>query len=66
MRVRGKYVMAIRRNVGMATETDVKVFTGDGENKSILDQLKEQGLLGKTLCSVKTVRCKGFNRYILC
>lgn len=65
-RPRGKYVMAIRRNVGMATETDVKVFTGDGENKSILDQLKEQGLLGKTLCSVKTVRCKGFNRYILC
>lgn len=44
----------------------VKSFTGDSENKSILDQMREQDLLGKTLCSVKAVRCKGFNRYILC
>lgn len=62
----GKYVISIRRNVGMATECEVKSFTGDSENKSILDQMREQDLLGKTLCSVKAVRCKGFNRYILC
>lgn len=62
----GKYVMSIRRDVGKATENDVKAFTGDSENKSILDQMREQGLLGNTLCSVKVVRCKGFNRYIIC
>lgn len=62
----GKYVVSIRRNVGMTTECEVKSFTGDSENKSILDQMREQDLLGKTLCSVKAVRCKGFNRYILC
>lgn len=38
--------------------------TGDGENKSILDQMREQDLLGKVMCSVKSVRCKGFNRYV--
>ena len=62
----GKYVISIRRNVGEPNECEVKAFTGDGENKSILDQLREQELLGKTLCSVRPVRCKGFNRYILC
>lgn len=61
----GKYVISIRRNVGMTTECEAKSFTGDSENKSILDQMREQDLLGKTLCSVKAVRCKGFNRYIL-
>lgn len=61
----GKYVVSIRRNVGMATECEVKAFTGDIDNKSILDQMRERGLLGKTLCSVKAVRCKGFNRYLL-
>lgn len=61
----GKYVISIRRNVGQANECDVKVFTGDSDNKSILDQMAEQGLLGNTLCSVRLVRCKGFNRYIL-
>lgn len=72
----GKYVISIRRNVGMATESEVKAFTGDSENKSILDQMREKGLLrdkddessdGKgVICSVKAVRCKGFNRYVLC
>lgn len=72
----GKYLISIRRNVGMATECEAKAFTGDSENKSILDQMREKGLVrgkddestdGKgVMCSVKAVRCKGFNRYILC
>lgn len=62
----GKYLVAIKRNPDSQNETSAKVFTGDGDNKSILDQLKEQGLLGEILCSVKAVRCKGFNRYLLC
>ncbi len=62
----GKYLMAIKRKPDEPDETAAKVFTGDGENKSILDQLREQGLLGETLCSVKAIRCKGFNRYVLC
>lgn len=61
----GKYVISIRRNIGKENETDVKAFTGDAENKSILDQMKEQDLLGHVLCSVKSVRCKNFNRYLL-
>ena len=61
----GKYVISIRRHVGGADETEVKSFTGDSENKSILDQMKAEGLLGRTLCSVRSVRCKGFNRYVL-
>lgn len=62
----GKYVICLRRNIGNAGEAVQKSFTGDGENKSILDQMRERGLLGKTLCSVKAIRCKGFNRYVLC
>lgn len=42
----------------------VLIDNGHGENKSILDQMRERDLLGKVLCSVKSVRCKGFNRYI--
>lgn len=60
----GKYVVSIKRNVGQPNEVVQKLFTGDTENKSILDQMSEQGLIGQVLCSVKSVRCKGFNRYI--
>lgn len=60
----GKYVVSVKRNVGQSNEVVQKLFTGDSENKSILDQMREQDLLGKVLCSVKSVRCKGFNRYV--
>lgn len=72
----GKYLISIIRNVGTPNECLVKAFTGDGENKSILDQMRELHLLKEdgdsedakkgVCCSVKTVRCKGFNRYVLC
>lgn len=60
----GKYVVSVKRNVGQSNEVVQKLFTGDSENKSILDQMREQDLLGKVMCSVKSVRCKGFNRYV--
>lgn len=60
----GKYVVSIKRHVGEPNEILQRLFTGDGENKSILDQMREQGLIGQTLCTVKSVRCKTFNRYI--
>lgn len=60
----GKYLVSVKRNVGKTNEIVQKLFTGDGENKSILDQMREQDLLGKVMCSVKSVRCKGFNRYV--
>lgn len=60
----GKYVVSIKRHLGSGNELSQKLFTGDGENKSILDQMREQDLIGKVICSVKQVRCKGFNRYI--
>lgn len=60
----GKYVVSVKRNAGQSNEIVQKLFTGDSENKSILDQMREQNLLGKVLCSVKSVRCKGFNRYV--
>lgn len=60
----GKYVVSIKRHLGQENELMQKAFTGDGENKSILDQMREQGLIGNTVCSVKEVRCKGFNRYV--
>ena len=60
----GKYVVSVKRNAGQSNEVVQKLFTGDSENKSILDQMREQDLLGKVLCSVKSVRCKGFNRYV--
>lgn len=72
----GKYLISIIRNVGTPNECLVKAFTGDGENKSILDQMRELHLLKEegdsedakkgVCCSIKTVRCKGFNRYVLC
>ncbi|MDO4929631.1 MAG: hypothetical protein Q4E59_00700 [Bacteroidales bacterium] len=61
----GKYLVSIVRNAGAANEREHKFFTGDGENKSILNQLREQGLIGETLCTVRPARCKGFTRYIL-
>lgn len=60
----GKYLVSVKRNMDQPNEAIQKLFTGDGENKSILDQMRERGLLGKVICSVKSVRCKGFNRYI--
>lgn len=60
----GKYVVSVKRNSGQNNEVVQKLFTGDSEHKSILDQMREQNLLGKVLCSVKSVRCKGFNRYV--
>ena len=60
----GKYLVSVKRNINQPNEVVQKLFTGDGENKSILDQMREHDLLGKVLCSVKSVRCKGFNRYI--
>lgn len=60
----GKYLVSIRRDAGSPGGTVQKLFTGDGENKSILDQIRERGLLGKVVCGVKRVRCKGFNRYV--
>ena len=60
----GKYVVSVKRNAVQSNEVVQKLFTGDSENKSILDQMREQDLLGKVLCSVKSVRCKGFNRYV--
>lgn len=61
----GKYVLSIKRNPGQPDEQLVKVWTGDKENWSILDQMKEQELLGRAICTVRTERCKGFTRYIL-
>lgn len=60
----GKYLVSIRRHPDSAQETVQKLFTGDSENKSILDQMREQDLLGRVLVGVKMVRCKGYNRYI--
>lgn len=60
----GKYVVSVKRNAGQTNEVVQKLFTGDSENKSILDQMRDQDLLGKVLCSVKSIRCKGFNRYV--
>lgn len=60
----GKYIVSIKRHIGQQNEIVQKAFTGDGENKSILDQMREQGLVGSVLCSIKEVRCKGFNRYV--
>ena len=60
----GKYLVSIRRDVGNPSGVVQKMFTGDSENQSILDQIREQDLLGKVVCSVKQVRCKGFNRYV--
>lgn len=60
----GKYIVSIKRHIGQQNEIVQKAFTGDGENKSILDQMREQGLVGSILCGVKEVRCKGFNRYV--
>lgn len=62
----GKYVMSIRRNPGRENETTVKAWTGDKENWSILDQMREQELLGRALCTIKAERCKGYTRYVLC
>lgn len=56
----GKYLMHIRRNDGV----EVKVFTGDHENYSILEQMRQIGL--PMLASVEPIRCKGFTRYRLC
>lgn len=61
----GKYVMSILRNPGKANEETIKVWTGDKDNWSMLEQLKEKELLGKILCTVISERCKGFTRYIL-
>ena len=63
---KGKYVMSIIRKPGTPEAQTVKVWTGDKENWSLLDQIREQELLGKALCSVRAERCKGFTRYILC
>lgn len=60
----GKYLVSIKRFPDTAQEVVQKLFTGDGENKSILDQMREQDLLGKVLVSVKSARCKGYNRYL--
>lgn len=62
----GKYLISIRINLGKENEHEVKAFTGDSENKSILEQIKSRGELGKMICSVKVIRCKGFVRYVLC
>ena len=61
----GKYVMSILRNPGKANEETIKVWTGDKDNWSMLEQLKEKQLLGKVLCTVTPERCKGFTRYLL-
>lgn len=61
----GKYVMSIIRRPGTPEEQTAKVWTGDKENWSLLDQIREQGLLNKALCTVRAERCKGFTRYIL-
>lgn len=63
---KGKYVMSIIRRPGTPEAQTVKVWTGDKENWSLLDQIREQELLGKALCSVRAERCKGFTRYVLC
>lgn len=61
----GKHAIQIRRRPGTADEQTVKVWTGDKENWSILEQMKERDLLGKALCTVTPVRCKGFTRYVI-
>ena len=61
----GKYLVYGKMKTDFGQDQEVKFFTGDQENKSILDQLKEQGLLGMTICTIKTVRFKGLTRYIL-
>ena len=61
----GKYVVSIRRNYQNETSKIEKFFTGDSENKSLLDQMKSNGYLGKVVCSVKQIRCKGYSRYVL-
>lgn len=57
---KGKYVVHIRRENGR----ECKFFTGDQENYSILDQMKERGL--PMYASVEAVKGKGFTRYRLC
>lgn len=59
------YVICIKRNPGTSREVIAKVWTGDKENWSILDQLRENNLLGKSLCVVEPIKCKGFTRYVL-
>lgn len=61
----GKYLMSIIRNPGTPQAVLAKVWTGDKDNWSKLDQIKEQELLGKVLSTVRPMRCKGFTRYIL-
>lgn len=57
---KGKYVVHIRRKNGR----ECKFFTGDQENYSLLDQMRELGL--PMLASVESVKGKGFTRYRLC
>lgn len=57
---KGKYVVHIRRKNGR----EYKFFTGDSENYSLLEQMKEQGL--PMYASVEAVEGRNFTRYRLC
>ena len=61
-----KYLVSIIRFPGNIKCSVRKFFTGDCENKEILDQMRKEGLLGKTLCTFTPVlEADGFTRYIL-
>lgn len=46
------------------TGREYKTYTGDKENYSILEQMREHGL--PIIASVEPIKCKGFTRYRLC
>lgn len=58
---KGKHLMHIKR---LSNDKEFKVYTGDRENYSILEQLREIGF--PVLASVEAIKCKGFTRYRLC
>lgn len=61
-----KYLVSIIRFPGNIKCSIRKFFTGDNENKEILEQMRKEGLLGKTLCTLTPVfEADGFTRYIL-
>lgn len=57
----GKHLIHIRK---LDTGREYKAYTGDKENYSILEQMREHGL--PIIASVEPIKCKGFTRYRLC
>lgn len=62
----GRYVISAIRYPGTDRAEQIKIWTGDHDNQATLEQIKDEGLLGKVLVTVKSVRCKNYMRYIIC